>query len=107
MPVTVPLLFTATETFDIGTDLGSPVSLDYAERAPFAFDGTIHQVHINIRPRSAPATSTLSFPIRKAARSWSDGSSTQVIGRRPPSFSCRRPLDGWDDRSCRSIAIRR
>jgi hypothetical protein len=40
------MLFTATETFDVGTDLGSPVSLDYASKAPFAFDGTIHQVHV-------------------------------------------------------------
>jgi hypothetical protein len=39
--------FTASETFDVGTDLGSPVSLDYHERAPFAFDGTIHKLHVS------------------------------------------------------------
>ena len=44
--VTAPLGFTATETLDIGTDLGSPVSLDYVDRAPFAFDGTVHSVHV-------------------------------------------------------------
>ena len=55
VPVTVPLLFTATETFDIGTDLGSPVSLDYAEGAPFAFDGTIHQVHIKYTAPLSPS----------------------------------------------------
>ena len=55
VPVTVPLLFTATETFDIGTDLGSPVSLDYAERAPFAFDGTIHHVHIKYTAPLSPS----------------------------------------------------
>ncbi len=38
--------FTASETFDIGTDLGSPVSLDYHERSPFTFNGTIQKVHI-------------------------------------------------------------
>jgi len=43
---TVPAAFTATETFDIGTDLGSPVSLDYYDLAPFSFDGTVNKVHI-------------------------------------------------------------
>ena len=35
---TVPAAFTASETFDVGTDLGSPVSLDYFDRRPFAFE---------------------------------------------------------------------
>lgn len=35
----VPAVFTATETFDIGIDLGSPVALDYHDRAPFPFTG--------------------------------------------------------------------
>ena len=43
---TVPMPFTATETFDVGIDLGSPVSLDYADKAPFAFDGTIGEIHV-------------------------------------------------------------
>ena len=29
------------ETFDIGSDMGSPVSLEYFDQAPFAFNGTI------------------------------------------------------------------
>lgn len=33
----VPLLFTASETFDVGVDLGSPVSLNYDDRRPFKF----------------------------------------------------------------------
>jgi arylsulfatase len=32
---TVPAAFTASETFDVGVDLGSPVSLDYFDRRPF------------------------------------------------------------------------
>ncbi len=43
---TVPAAFTATESFDVGVDLGSPVSRAYAERRPFAFDGTIGTVTI-------------------------------------------------------------
>ena len=41
----VPAGFSASETFDIGIDLGSPVALDYHERAPFPFNGTIARIH--------------------------------------------------------------
>ena len=46
---TVPAAFTASETFDVGTDLGSPVSRDYYERRPFAFDGTIDTVSVSLK----------------------------------------------------------
>ncbi|MBA57525.1 MAG: arylsulfatase [Pseudomonadales bacterium] len=42
----VPGVHTASETFDIGKDLGSPVALDYMSRAPFVFNGKIEKVHI-------------------------------------------------------------
>lgn len=42
----VPGGFTASETFDIGVDLGSPVALDYYDRAPFKFNGEIEKVNI-------------------------------------------------------------
>ena len=36
-----------TETcFDIGSDLGSPVSLDYYDQAPFKFNGQINTVRV-------------------------------------------------------------
>ena len=41
---TVPAMFSFSETFDVGKDLGSPVSLDYASRKPFAFTGNIESV---------------------------------------------------------------
>ena len=44
--MTVPAAFTASETFDVGTDLGSPVSRDYFERRPFKFDGKIEKVKV-------------------------------------------------------------
>ena len=47
---TVPAAFTASETFDVGTDLGSPVSLDYFDRRPFAFDGKINTVDVKLKP---------------------------------------------------------
>jgi len=42
----VPSIFTASETFDIGVDMGSPVALDYFDRAPFKFNGKINKIHI-------------------------------------------------------------
>lgn len=44
---TVPLLFTATETFKVGSDPGSPVVMDYFDRAPFPFNGVIHDLQIS------------------------------------------------------------
>ena len=46
VPISAPLLFTANDCLDIGTCLGSPVSMDYRERAPFPFEGHIHGVHV-------------------------------------------------------------
>jgi len=45
----VPGAFTASETLDVGVDLGSPVSLDYFDRAPFKFDGIINQMLIELK----------------------------------------------------------
>ena len=46
VPVSAPLLFTANDCLDIGCCLGSPVSLDYYDKAPFRFDGRIDRVHV-------------------------------------------------------------
>ena len=43
----VPCGHTASETFDVGKDLGSPVALDYYDRAPFALNGKIEKIHIS------------------------------------------------------------
>jgi arylsulfatase A-like enzyme len=45
---TVPAAFTASETFDVGVDLGSPVSLNYFDRAPFPFTGKIGEVKVKL-----------------------------------------------------------
>jgi hypothetical protein len=44
--VGLPAAFTASETFDVGVDLGSPVSIDYFDRRPFRFNGTIDSVEL-------------------------------------------------------------
>jgi arylsulfatase A-like enzyme len=46
---TVSGAFTASESFDVGLDLGSPVSLDYFDRAPFPFTGKIGNVTVELR----------------------------------------------------------
>jgi arylsulfatase len=48
--VSAALLFSADECLDIGTCLGSPVSIDYYRKAPFAFDGTIERMHVEYLP---------------------------------------------------------
>ena len=46
VPISAPLLFTANDCLDIGIALGSPVSLEYFDRTPFKFNGTIEQLHV-------------------------------------------------------------
>jgi arylsulfatase A-like enzyme len=41
VPLLATFLFTANDCLDFGTDLGSPVSMDYFDKAPFPFTGTI------------------------------------------------------------------
>jgi len=53
---TVPAAFTASESFDVGVDLGSPVSPDYFDRRPFRFDGKIEKVEVKLLQASPPTT---------------------------------------------------
>jgi arylsulfatase A-like enzyme len=50
VPMSAPLLFTANDCLDIGTDLGSPVAEEYFDRAPFAFSGKIGEVKMKYLP---------------------------------------------------------
>lgn len=45
----VPAAFSASETFDVGVDLGSPVSRAYEQSRPFKFDGTIDSVQVDLK----------------------------------------------------------
>lgn len=49
VPISAPLLFTANDCLDIGIAHGSPVSLDYYDKVPFKFNGTIEQVHVEYK----------------------------------------------------------
>ncbi|MCA9139198.1 MAG: hypothetical protein KDB00_20635 [Planctomycetales bacterium] len=46
---TVPAAFTASESFDVGADLGSTVSLDYMDKRPFKFEGTIDKMTVELK----------------------------------------------------------
>eukprot|EP00929_Paragymnodinium_shiwhaense_P029893 TRINITY_DN17045_c0_g1_i2.p1 TRINITY_DN17045_c0_g1~~TRINITY_DN17045_c0_g1_i2.p1 ORF type:complete len:794 (+),score=165.15 TRINITY_DN17045_c0_g1_i2:104-2485(+) len=43
--ISIRAAFSASETFDVATDLGSPVSLHYQDRLPFAFPGDIQKLN--------------------------------------------------------------
>jgi arylsulfatase A-like enzyme len=45
---TVPAAFTASETFDVGCDLGGTVSMRYMKKAPFKFNGKIKTVKVDL-----------------------------------------------------------
>lgn len=46
---TVPAAFSASETFDVGVDLGSTVSLDYFDKRPFGFNGKITKLSVDLK----------------------------------------------------------
>jgi arylsulfatase len=50
MPRTVPLAFSTYAGMDIGRDNGLVVDLDYEDRAPYAFTGTVKQVVFDLHP---------------------------------------------------------
>ncbi len=43
---TVPAIFTASESFDIGMDNGSGVAIEYHDKVPFKFNGKIKKINI-------------------------------------------------------------
>jgi arylsulfatase len=50
MPHTVPVTFSSYAGMDIGRDNGSVVDLDYEDKAPYAFTGTVKQVVFDLKP---------------------------------------------------------
>lgn len=46
---TVPAAFSASESFDVGVDLGSTVALKYFDKRPFEFKGRIERVKVDLR----------------------------------------------------------
>jgi len=46
VPRIAPLLFTANDAFDVGTDSYSPVSEAYYDQAPFTYNGIISRFDV-------------------------------------------------------------
>jgi hypothetical protein len=81
VPISAPLAFTANDCLDIGQALGSPVSLDYREKAPFKFNGTIERAHVKYVGVGQGASSE----DRKAGESFATaaGNRSKVVERPP------------------------
>ncbi len=50
IPHTVPFIFGIDESFDVGSDTGTPVE-DKDYKVPFAFNGTLHRLTIRLEPQ--------------------------------------------------------
>jgi len=53
---TIPIRFSADETFDIGEDTGTPVVEDYEDKMPFKFTGDLKKVVIELRKSGLTAS---------------------------------------------------
>jgi arylsulfatase A-like enzyme/uncharacterized membrane protein len=52
IPRTISLIFTTYAGMDVGRDNGGVVDLDYEERAPYAFTGTVDKVVFDLKPQA-------------------------------------------------------
>ncbi|GAA3810656.1 arylsulfatase [Cellulomonas soli] len=67
LPRTVGLLFSTYAGLDIGRDNGGVVDLDYEDRAPYAFTGTVRQVVFDLAPGAHDAELDLHEATAQAA----------------------------------------
>jgi hypothetical protein len=58
------MILSIEEGADVGVDLGTPVSSTY--ESPFAFNGTVHSVKINISPSHLSPESQAEFDAQRA-----------------------------------------
>lgn len=59
MPRTVPVAFSSYAGMDIGRDNGLVVDLDYEDKAPYAFTGSVKEVIFDLKPTHAEAETAL------------------------------------------------
>jgi arylsulfatase len=52
IPRTVSLIYTTYAGMDMGRDNGGVVDLDYEDKAPYAFTGTLNEVVFDLKPRA-------------------------------------------------------
>ena len=68
VPISAPLLF-SLDCLDIGIALGSPVSLDYYDKAPFKFNGRIDEITSSTKPFAKPAEAACAVAVARR-RKW-------------------------------------
>jgi hypothetical protein len=72
IPHTIPFLLTIDETFDIGSDLRTPVD-DADYQVPFRFTGTLGTVTVNLGPVQLGAADQRRMrEARAQARDWGE-----------------------------------
>ena len=59
IPRTVSFLYTTYAGMDIGRDNGGVVDLDYEDKAPYAFSGTVNKVVFDLKPHALEAEEEL------------------------------------------------
>jgi hypothetical protein len=87
IPQTVPITFTSYSGMDIGRDNGLVVDLDYEDRVPYAFTGTVKKVVFDLRPAAHEKRRFCTFT---TSTRWSPRASP-VDDRPPqrPQVSCQ------------------
>jgi len=73
----VPVSFTASETFDVGWDLGALVSMGYHKRVPFKFNGKLDRIHIRYVGKDGENMG----PVRKMTNRYRPGSMKLGLSR--------------------------
>jgi hypothetical protein len=69
--VTVPITFSSYAGMDIGRDNGLVVDLDYENKTPYAFTGTVKEVIFNLKPAHPEAE--VALPAHAAAQAIGQG----------------------------------
>ena len=52
IPQTIGVRFSLDETFDVGSDMGTPVAEDYADKMPFTFTGALKRFVVILEPEN-------------------------------------------------------
>jgi hypothetical protein len=50
IPQTLPARFSLDETFDVGSDTGTPIVEDYVDKMPYKFTGTLTRLGVVLEP---------------------------------------------------------
>jgi hypothetical protein len=69
IPQTVGVRFSLDETFDVGSDTGTPVAEDYVDKMPFTFTGTLKKFVVILEPENLTAEERKRL-LEQEAKAW-------------------------------------